>query len=178
MPSLLRDERQECILVVREPEQKKKPPQQKFFLKKQKKKKKKKKKTTTTYGHVIASPILLNRRLALGTLLRIRIDPIRRLRVVRTLLDPSLQQQTQTRPVVREPAVEAKLISAPTFDHGDDPVEGCLRGLALDRVLAVGRGAVAQVLPVVNKGPVRQLAVPTRGRGKKKKGEMGNEQQR
>lgn len=61
--------------------------------------------------HSLASSILLDRTLALATLLRITFDPIRRLAIILTLLQPHLGNTANHRSVIGiDRAPEAELV--------------------------------------------------------------------
>ena len=63
--------------------------------------------------HMVAAPVLLDRALALAALLRVALDPVRRLAVVAALLQPHLRDRTHDRPMVRvNRAAEAENVRA------------------------------------------------------------------
>jgi hypothetical protein len=64
--------------------------------------------------------------------------------------------------VVVEAAAEAEPVAALAPHAGDDGVEGLARDVALDGVLAVGRGTPPQGGIVVDVGPVDEHLVPVR----------------
>ena len=100
--------------------------------------------------HVLASPVLLDRALALTALLRIALDPIGGLAVVATFLQPHLRDTAYHGPVVsvdRTPKAELVRRRGTATDGGDDAGEGGLgcRSGAGDGVGARGVGAVLEV---------------------------------
>lgn len=62
--------------------------------------------------HMVTAPIFLNGRVALGALLGVGGDPVSRLRVILTLLQPHLDQRTRSRLVVVQTAAKAKIMLA------------------------------------------------------------------
>jgi hypothetical protein len=130
-------------------------------------------------GHVIAAAILLYRRIALraflseslsrtpgnayDTHLGVGRDPIGRLRVVRALLEPELDEGADARLVVVAAAAKAEGVAAGAGDGGDDRVERLGGDVALNRVGAVATGAPAEGGVVVDVGPVQQPLVPVGG---------------
>lgn len=97
--------------------------------------------------------------MALGALLRIGADPVGRLAVVRALLHPLLDDWAAARAVVGLAAAEAERVVARAFDDGDDDVERAGGDGAFDGVLAVWRGAPAEVRVVVDVGAVEEGTV-------------------
>jgi hypothetical protein len=110
-------------------------------------------------GTHVAAAILLNRRVTLNALLRVRADPVGRLTVVRALLHPPLANGAAAWSVVRLAAPETERVEAGAFDGGDDDVEGAGGDGALDGVLAVGGGAPAEVRVVVDVRAVEEGSV-------------------
>lgn len=109
----------------------------------------------------LAATVLLNRRLALGALLGVRIKPVGRLRVVRTLLLPSFDDLAQDGTVVGlEAAAKAQVVPALACDSRDHLVEHACRRLgALDGVLTPGVGAPAQVRRVLYERSLQEFTV-------------------
>ena len=66
---------------------------------------------------MIASPILLNGGSTLGTLLGVCRDPVARLTVIVTLLDPLLDKVTADGVMPVFAAVEAEAVTAPALDR-------------------------------------------------------------
>jgi hypothetical protein len=128
---------------------------------------------------VIAAAILLYRRIALraflseslsrtpgnayDTHLGVGRDPIGRLRVVRALLEPELDEGADARLVVVAAAAKAEGVAAGAGDGGDDRVERLGGDVALDGVGAVAAGAPAEGGVVVDVGAVQQPLVPVGG---------------
>lgn len=71
----------------------------------------------------ITTTVLLNRRMTLCTFLGIRTDPIRRLRIIRTLLQPPLDDRTTARTMISFSTSEAERIGAGADDGRNDDVE-------------------------------------------------------
>lgn len=104
--------------------------------------------------HMIASSILFNSRQALCALLCIRRDPIRRLRVVRTLLEPQFHERANAGLVVGEGAAETEGVGAGTLDGGDKLFEFLGgRDFALDGEFTVGSRTPFQVRVVIHIRP-------------------------
>ena len=97
----------------------------------------------------VAAAVLLDRRMALGTLLRVRRNPVRRLRVVLTLLKPLLDQHAWARLVVRECAAEAKAVFAFAMHGWNNPVQISLLDSTLNGVHAVRRRTPLKIFLVV-----------------------------
>lgn len=87
---------------------------------------------------MIASAVLFDRHIAFGALLCVGSDPVRRLRVIITFLDPLAQQTTLHRIVPLLTALEAEDVTALALDGTRVHV------LHLHGVAAVGRGTPAQ----------------------------------
>lgn len=96
--------------------------------------------------HVIASSVLLNRRLALATFLGVGRNPVGRLRVVCTLLLPHLDQPARRWLMIIQSASKTKVVAACTRDCRYNGVKVMMSKAALDRVFTVGCGAPAQVV--------------------------------
>ena len=106
--------------------------------------------------NILAPPILLNRTLALRTLLGITLDPIRSLTIILTLLQPHLGHRTDHRPMIRvNITAKAELVSCggSASHNRHDGVQGGLDGgtVAGDGVGARRVGAVLQMGVAGNK---------------------------
>lgn len=114
-------------------------------------------------GHVVATTVLFNRRLALGALLGVGVEPVGRLRVVGTLLLPELDNLAEDRTVVGSVATpETHVVAAVADNSRDELVEHTGRRLrTLDGILAAGVRAPAKIWRVGDKGGIQQLVVPT-----------------
>lgn len=117
----------------------------------------------------IASSILLDRGMTFDAFLRIRANPVGSLTIVGTLLQPSLDDRTTARPVVRLRAAKAERVAARATNGGNHDVERARRNGAFDGVLAVWGGAPAEVGVVVDVGTVEEGSVAERRQGVEKR---------
>lgn len=92
--------------------------------------------------------------MTLGTLLRIRANPITRLAIIRALLSPPPHNRAAARSVVGVAAAETEGVGAGALDRGNDGIELAGQDVAFEGVGAVGSGAPAEGGGIVDVGAV------------------------
>ena len=100
--------------------------------------------------HVVAATILLDCRVALGALLCVRRNPVGRLGVILTLLEPPPDQRAWCGLMVVECASKAEMVSAVAVHGGNDLEEVTLLDSAVDGIDAVGSRTPLEVLLVIH----------------------------
>ena len=111
-------------------------------------------------SHVIATPILFDRRRAFGAFFGVCVDPIGRLRIILALLDPHLDKGAGRRLMVVERAAKTKAMFACTADCRNDFVQLLPLDDAVDCILAIWRRTPLEMLFIVNVGSSEENLVP------------------
>ena len=100
--------------------------------------------------HVVAAPVLLNGRVALGALLGVGRNPVGRLRVVGALLQPPLDERAWRRLVIGDATAEAEGVTAFAMHRGHNAVQVFLLDAAFQGVFAIRSGAPLEVFLVIH----------------------------
>jgi hypothetical protein len=110
-------------------------------------------------GHMVATAVLLDCRIALGTLLGVGRDPVCSLGIISALLEPPLYQVARSRLMVCENASEAKAVPTVASHRRHHLVQITLLDLAFNSVYAVWSRAPFQCVLVLDIGPCKQLVI-------------------
>ena len=111
-------------------------------------------------SHVIAPPILFDRRRAFGAFFGVCVDPIGRLRIILAFLDPHLDKGAGCRLMVVERAAKTKSMFACTADCRNDFVQFFPFDDAVDCILAIWRRTPFEMFFIVNVGSSEENLVP------------------
>jgi len=94
--------------------------------------------STFLAGHMIATAILFDGRMALAAFLSIGGNPISRLGIVFAFLQPELYNWTATGLMIWSAAAKTEEVTAFTVDGGNDGIEGFCGDCAMDGIFAIG----------------------------------------
>lgn len=106
-------------------------------------------------GHMITSPVLLNRRDTFGTLFSICRNPVRSLRIILTLLQPLFDKCAGTGLMFGKSTPKAKIVATSTVDRRNYSVKLDWSYCAVHSVFAVGRWAPTKVGLIVYISPIQ-----------------------
>ncbi len=104
--------------------------------------------------HMVAATVLLNRRITLGTFLRVGRNPVGGFTVVCAFLQPPLDKFAGRWLVIVQDAPEAESMTAPAGYRRNNLVEILLLDGTLDSILAIGGRAPLKSLLVLDVGAV------------------------
>lgn len=109
-------------------------------------------------------PHLFNGGIAFGALFRVGADPVGSLGIVLALFEPPLDQETDTRLMVRVTTAETEPVTTFANNSRNHTRELVLRDVTFDSVFAVWRRAPAEELVVVDVRPEEKVVVPEKGK--------------